>query len=282
MRGTSLTDWILLPLAPATYTDALVYGYSQVRGLSGATALTAYQNAVTAKPGLADAVASGAALTGTVALTDVVRYGLANETVNTAPPPGQETHSADILAAIIGENPSRGLAIVGRHQYDRLTPYSPLGSHTTLRDIAWGVADAAAVKDIGNNIQTIVGAIGLVASNAISISKLVTRAWTVKQAILGATAGNNTDAYADITYKAQTVAKNFAGMSDPLVRQAIDAMTPANSYIAVVAALAGDANQNRTTIQNAAYAPTTGEMTKAGGPGGNVQAATDGAKLVAD
>ena len=261
-------------LGTATYTNAVVAGYSSVFGQGGIAALNAYKAAVTANPGYADAVASGAILTGTVSAANIVQYALTNETGTPPVAPGPETHSADIIAAILGASQANGANIVT----GAINVHTPYGA-ATFGDIAWAIGKAAPLTSIGNYIQQITGAVGLVANNAGSISTLKS---IVNQAIVGAAAGSNTDADADIVYKAQSVAKSVAGMSDPLVRQAINSMGAANSFIAVVAALAGDANNNRTTITNAAYAPVTGEMTRTGGPGGDVIAATDGATLVAN
>jgi len=254
----------------ATYTNAVAYGYTHSANLA------AYDAAVQANPGYADAVASGASIVGGVGVGQIVQYGLLHES-------GTPNTPRSLVAALIGANQTSAVSIVLGAINTSTSPVTvdsittpartPYGS-ATAGDLAWAAADASPIQNIGSAIQNIV------AYTTVSTSSLNTATVTsiVQQAIAGAIAGGKTGAFADIVYKEQSVARSTAAVSDPLVRAAIDAMGPASSYIAVVAALAGDSGSNRAAIQNAAYA--AGATSEIQLTGGDVTAASSGGALV--
>ena len=241
----------------ANYTNALVNGYQNSASKPAyITALGAPANA-----GLADAVAAGAAVKGAIVPGDIVALALTNGTPATPP--------RNIVSAIIGAAQGSALAVING-AINGTTGYGT----ATLADLAYAGAAAAPIQNAGAITQTLVAHAGLIANDLPSQTKLRD---IVDKAIQGAIAGSKTGAFADIVYKAQAQARSTAGMSDPLVRQAIDSMGTANSYIAVVAALAGDGGSNRVVIQNAAYNAPGNEITATGG---DLPAAMSGGALV--
>lgn len=237
----------------AAYTNAVIGGYSN------SATLAAFQGYVSANPTLADAIASGAAVKATLTPPVIVQWALRN---------GSATPSS-VVAATVGANQSYAVATVtGAINTTTHTPYGT----ATFADIALGGATAAPVAQVGNVVQAILQ------NSASSITALNTGVVTsvVDGAIQGATAGGNTGAYADIVYKAESVARNTSGASSLLVQQAVTSIKNAggSSFIAVVAALAGDVyGANRSALQTAGFSALSSS-------GGDVTAATSGANLI--
>lgn len=237
----------------ATYTNAVVGGYSN------SATLAAFQAYVLANPTVADALASGAVVKGTLTPAVVVQWALRNGTAD----------PKSVVAASVSANlQSAGATVLGAIN---TTAHAPWGT-ATFGDLAYGGSAAAPVEQVGNIIQTIIQ--NSSATNTTLVTATVTS--VVDNAIQGATAGGKGGAYADIVFKAETIARNTTGASAPLVTQAIDSINAAGgaSYIAVVAALAGDAySVNRTAILSAGITELTNT-------GGDTIAANNAANLI--
>lgn len=227
--------------ATASYTNAVIGGYSN------SATLAAFQTYVTNNPTLADAAASGAVVKGTLTPAVVVQWALRNGTAD----------PKSVVAASVSANlQSAGATVLGAIN---TTAHTPWGT-ATFGDLAFAGATAAPVEQAGNVIQTILQN-SSTSTTALSVATVTS---VVDNAIQGATAGGKGGAYADIIYKAETVARNTTGASAPLVTQAVDSINAAGgaSYIAVVAALAGDVySVNRTAILTAGI----NELTSTGG-----------------
>lgn len=230
----------------ATYTNAVVAGYSN----SGT--LATFQNYVTLNPSVADALAAGAVVKGTLTAPVIVQWALRNGTAD----------PKSVVAATIEAAPTSASAtIVGAINTVSHTPWGT----ATFGDLAYGGATSAPVEQVGNVIQTILSnsSTGITALNSATVTSVV------DSAIQGATDGGRANTYADIVYKAEVVARNTSGVSAQLVTHAVDSINAAGgpSYLAVVAALAGDAfGSNRAAIQAAGFAEltaTNGDLTAA-------------------
>jgi hypothetical protein len=239
--------------ATASYTNAVVGGYSN------SATLAAFQTYVTGNPTLADAVASGAVVKGTLTPAVVVQWALRNGT----------TDPKSVVAATVGANlQSANATVLGAIN---TTTHTPWGT-ATFGDLAYGGSTAAPVEQVGNVVQTILQN----SSTGITALSVPTVTSVVDNAIQGATAGSKGGAYADIVYKAETIARNTTGASAPLVTQAVDSINAAGgaSYVGVIAALAGDAySVNKTAILTAGI----NELTNTGG---DPIAANNGANLI--
>ncbi|WP_042724764.1 beta strand repeat-containing protein [Chthoniobacter flavus] len=242
-------------LNPGTqsYTDQVVAGYNN------SSSLTAFQGYVTANPSFADAIASGATVRGALTSPVIVQWALVD---GTAAP-------SSVVAAAVYANQSNAIAtVLGAINTTARTPYGA----ATFADIAMGGATAAPVEQVGNVVANIL--------NYTSTSNTTLNSTTVDSvvnaAIAGANSAGKTGAFADIVYKAEAVAYVTPGISGALVTQAVDSINTAggSSYIAVIAALAGDLHgANRSAIQTAGFA-------EVGATSGDVTAAQSGASLV--
>jgi len=239
--------------ATANYTNQVVAGYSN------SSTLAAYQAYVTANGSFADAIASGATVRGALTSPVIVQWALVD---------GSASPSSVVAAAVYANQSNAIATVLGAINTTARTPY---GS-ATFADIAMGGATAAPIEQIGTvvaNVLTYTSA-STTALNSATVNSVV------NAAITGATSAGKTGAFADIVYKAEAVARNTAGISAALVTQAVDSVNTAggSSYVAVVAALAGDAfGVNRSAIQTAGFA-------EVGNTGGDVTAAQSGAGLV--
>ena len=240
----------------ANYTNAIVTGYSM------GSKVGPYQSVLTANASLADAVAAGATVKAKLTTAVIVQWALVD---GTATPP------RNIVTAVIRANLSAAVATVtGAINSSTHTPYGT----ATFGDIAWAGANAAPLESVGNVVQAILQR----SSSSLTTLNSGVVTSVVDNAIQGATAGSKTGAFADIVYKAENVARNTAGVSALLVKQAVDSLHTAGgasiSYLGVVAALAGDVTgANRSAIQTNGFSELTLK-------GGDVTAATNGANLV--
>lgn len=243
--------------ATASYTNAVVAGYT-----NGAT-LAAFQAAVTGNPALADAIASGAVVKSTLTPQVIAQWALQNSATAGGAAP------QSIVAAIISANQAYAVTTVtGSINTTTHTPYG----NATFADLAYGGASSAPIEQVGNVVQAILqnSSTGVTALNVSTVTSVL------DAGIQGATAGGKGAGLADIVYKAESVGRNTNGVSAALVTQAVDSIKNAGgpSYLAVVAALAGDIyGANRNAIRTSGL----NEITTTGG---DPVAATAGANLV--
>lgn len=257
--------------AYSAYSTATVGGYK-----NGSTA-AAFQTYVGTVPNFAAAAASGAVTKTPTLVASFVQYALV-----AAP----SSATRDVVFASVLANPSGVVsAIQGAINPNAGSPVVYGGG--TFGDVAWGAYQGGPLTSSMTSMTTLLTKIGsYVASttNQAAFDAQVLRARDViNGAVLGADAGGKGAVTADLIYQAMVVGRGTPpGYSAQMAAAAVTAVTnsglgAANNYIAVVAALAGDAGVYRTAIQNATYLGT-GIMTTT--PGSDITAATNGANLV--
>ena len=271
IKSRLATELVATP-ALAAFSGEFVDGYT-----SGTTLVAL--NVELSGNANADAVAGGATVRGTLAPAVIVKAALQAEQATAG---ASVTTAREVVRAVVAGNLDAAVSVVTgaiRTGADP-SPYTPWGDGT-FADIASGAVAAARIESAGALTLTVIQkSSATVTTLSISVVQSV-----VNAAIVAASGNGKSGAFADIVYKAQSISQSTPGMSDPLVRQAIQSISAvaggasAPHYIAVVAALAGANGANRQAIRDAAFLIGTGEVYL---QGGDVLAATNGANLIRD
>jgi hypothetical protein len=232
----------------ATFVNQVVSGWSQ--GDTRAH-LDTY---LSANPGFADAIVSGATARGAFASNLILQDALSLGVLGTV---GDPNPSNIVEAAMLANGQSATATIVGAIN---TTTHQPYGVGVTFGQVALGAASGAPIGSIG----TVVGLLVLNSSASASTYDSATVNSITQNGIDGAFGANNSGAFADIVYKVEVQARNTSGISGPLVTAAISQIQSHNglTYLAAIAAQAagGGVGTNRAAIQAAADAALTGSF----------------------
>ena len=261
--------------APYASTITAVVG-----GYSHSSTLSVFQTYLSSVPANDDGAAAGAILSGHLSAAQIVQAALTTV--------GTTTAVQDVVEATVQPQPTNVIAVVvGAVNPTTHLPYQPVGAPvvpaaTLFGDLSLGAIAAGPTKSAGQVVQQIDGLIGALAPYAsVGATQQPVLVSILQNAIGGADLASKNGALADIVYYAQVLPRSTPGYSAALVQGAIAQIDgeadlgASQNYIAVVAALAGDAGLNRAAIQNATY---LGVMPV----GSDTTAATNGANLVID